>query len=187
MPAEQQPQPQSQQNVASSKQPSKHGHAASQAQPTPRKVRFNVGPYSFASIPQFRLALTYRAPRLSVPGPRCRRRGCLRYRLFCRPSPNRQKGCDQEDCPLRPFNVLFEDSSRAEAAQIPQRSWRVRKRKQLVVYTYPCPPIYARRLQIISILDIIKPPSIEAFKEVYCDYPSNFASFLRAQLMNVVQ
>jgi mitogen-activated protein kinase 1/3 len=54
MPAEQQSQ---QNNAAGSKQPSKHSHAASQAQPTPRKVRFNVGPYSFASIlPRVHLA-----------------------------------------------------------------------------------------------------------------------------------
>ena len=33
-------------------------------------------------------------------------------------------------------------------------------------------------MQIISILDIIKPPSIEAFKEVYCDYPLKFISLL---------
>ena len=44
MPTEQQSQPQSQQTNAGSKQPSKHSHAASQAQPAPRKVRFNVGP-----------------------------------------------------------------------------------------------------------------------------------------------
>ena len=143
MPAEQQPQPQSQQtNVAASKQPSKHGHASSQAQPAPRKVRFNVGPYSSTFIPASCSLSAFH--RFSVSGPRCRRRGCLRYRLFRRPPPNRQKGCDQEDCPLRPFNVLFEDSSRAEAAQIPQRSWRVRKRKRLVVYTHPCPPTYGR-------------------------------------------
>ena len=44
MPTEQQSQQQSQQkDAAATKQPSKHGHAASQTQPTPRKVRFNVG------------------------------------------------------------------------------------------------------------------------------------------------
>lgn len=43
-----------------------------------------------------------------------------------------------------------------------------------------------RLFQIISILDIIKPPSIEAFKEVYCNYPSNFPSIFCTQLMNTV-
>ena len=52
MPTEQQSQQQSQQNAAAAtKQPSKHSHTASQAQPAPRKVRFNVGPCSFTSIP----------------------------------------------------------------------------------------------------------------------------------------
>jgi serine/threonine protein kinase len=41
-----------------------------------------------------------------------------------------------------------------------------------------------RWFQIISILDIIKPPSIEAFKEVYCNYPSNFVSIFCGQLTN---
>jgi len=63
----------------------------------------------------------------------------------------------------------------------------MRKRAPPIDYTHTYLPAYDRWLQIISILDIIKPPSIEAFKEVYCDYPSNFASFLRAQLMDVVQ
>ena len=63
----------------------------------------------------------------------------------------------------------------------------MRKRALLIGYTHAYSTAYARRLQIISILDIIKPPSIEAFKEVYRDYPSNFASFFGAQLMNVVQ
>jgi mitogen-activated protein kinase 1/3 len=31
--------------AADTQKKSKHGHAASQAQPTPRKVRFNVGMY----------------------------------------------------------------------------------------------------------------------------------------------
>lgn len=43
-----------------------------------------------------------------------------------------------------------------------------------------------RLFQIISILDIIKPPSIEAFKEVYCNYPSNLPSIFCAQLTNAV-
>ena len=61
MPTEQQPQPQSQQSTAAgSKQSSKHGHATSQAQAAPRKVRFNVGPYPFLPIPYFSLVLTQR-------------------------------------------------------------------------------------------------------------------------------
>lgn len=40
MPTEQQNQ---QKDAAAAKQPTKHGHAASQTQPAPRKVRFNVG------------------------------------------------------------------------------------------------------------------------------------------------
>ena len=35
--------------AATTQKKSKHGHAASQAQPAPRKVRFNVGKYSFPS------------------------------------------------------------------------------------------------------------------------------------------
>ena len=47
---EQQNQQQNQQkDPATTKQPSKHGHAASQAQPAPRKVRFNVGSCSWFS------------------------------------------------------------------------------------------------------------------------------------------
>lgn len=117
--------------------------------------------------------------RLSVSGPRCRRRGCLRYRLFRCPPPNWQKGRDQKDCPLRPFNVLFENPSGVEATQVPQRSWCMRKRMLLAGYTHAYSSAYARQLQIISILDIIKPPSIEAFKEVYCEY-LGFGSFLCA-------
>jgi mitogen-activated protein kinase 1/3 len=33
--------------AAAAQKKTKHGHAASQAQPTPRKVRFNVGAFSF--------------------------------------------------------------------------------------------------------------------------------------------
>lgn len=54
MPIEQQSQqPSQQKDTATTKQPSKHGHAASQTQPAPRKVRFNVGscsPFSFANF-----------------------------------------------------------------------------------------------------------------------------------------
>ena len=124
--------------------------------------------------------------RLSVPGPRCRRRGCLWHRLFCRPSPNRKKGCDQEDCPLRPFNVLFEDSPGVKAAQISQRGRCMRKRKLLIGSTHPYLFAYLPRFQIISILDIIKPPSIEAFKEVYCDCSLTSTPFLSAKLINPI-
>ena len=82
---------------------------------------------------------SYTLHRFSVSGPRCRRRGCLRYRLFCRPSPNRQKGRDQEDCPLRPFDVLSEDSPGVEVAQIPQRGRRMRKCKPLINDIRVCP------------------------------------------------
>jgi mitogen-activated protein kinase 1/3 len=54
MPTEQQNQQQNQQKDAvAAKQPSKHGHAASQTQPAPRKVRFNVGSCSLFSPPNF--------------------------------------------------------------------------------------------------------------------------------------
>ena len=46
----------------------------------------------------------------------------------------------------------------------------MRKRKPSLVTPTTHRSAYAHWLQIISILDIIKPPSIEAFKEVYCDY-----------------
>ena len=128
MPTEQQPQQQSQQTTtAATKQPSKHGHAASQTQPAPRKVRFNVGSCSIPSIPPFSSRSSGSPHRLSVSGSRCRRRGCLWYRLLCCPSPNRQEGRNQEDCPIRPFNVLSEDSPGVEVTQIPQRGWRMRE------------------------------------------------------------
>jgi hypothetical protein len=68
MPTEQQPQPQSQQNTAATtKQPSKHSHASSQAQPAPRKVRFNVGPCLFSPTPPFSFVLTrYASQALSI-------------------------------------------------------------------------------------------------------------------------
>ena len=144
MPTEQQSQSQNQQNnAAGSKQPSKHGHAASQTQPTPRKVRFNVGSYFLYPFLRSTSCSPSTLHRFPIPGPRCCRRRCLRYRLFCCPSSNRQKGCDQEDRSLRPLNVLPEDSSGAQAAQIPQRGRCMRKREPLISYIRPYPSAHA--------------------------------------------
>lgn len=52
--------------------------------------------------------------RHTIPGPRCRRRRCLWYRLLCRPPTKRSQGCHQEDCSIRPLNVLFTNTARAQ-------------------------------------------------------------------------
>lgn len=77
---------------------SKHSHATSQAQPAPRKVRFNVGKGNHlrrASLPHPALL-----PRFAVPGARCRRRGCLRDRMLCRAQSQRTQGRHQENRPV---------------------------------------------------------------------------------------
>jgi hypothetical protein len=105
--------------TAATQKKTKHGHAASQAQPAPRKVRFNVGmhfPFYPRNVGGRRMI--YRHP---VSSPRRRGRGRVWNRLLGHPSTDWSQGCNKEDHAFRPLNVLLADASRAEAPQISER------------------------------------------------------------------
>jgi hypothetical protein len=107
----------------------KHGHAASQAQPTPRKVRFNVGMYfPFWPPNAGGRRITSRHP---VSSPRRRGRGRVWNRLLGDPSTHWSQGRNKEDHAFRPLNVLPADATRTEAPQIPQRGGCEREREYI--------------------------------------------------------
>lgn len=87
-------------------------------------------------------------------------------------SSERQESRHQEDRAIRALYVLSADSERAQVAQVLVRSRRLRECEKATeiavsrrVLTWV---LLLRPLKIISILDIVKPPTIEQFKEVYC-------------------
>ncbi len=104
--------------TAAAQKKTKHGHAASQAQPTPRKVRFNVGmyfPYCPCNVDGRRIVCRH-----PVSSPRCRGRGRVWNCLLSDPSADWSQGRDKENHAFRPLNVLPADTTRTEAPQIPE-------------------------------------------------------------------
>lgn len=106
----------------------------------------------------------------------------VRRRLLCNPPSVRSEGRHQEDRPLRSHHVLSENVARTQASQIARlsvaqvllhalTSLQLPGIQRLGECSLPFPPFSAYVTliiaQIISIVDIIKPPSLEAFKEVY--------------------
>jgi hypothetical protein len=84
------------------------------------------------------------------------RRGLRRGHLGCSPTVWHKSGY-QEDCPLRPRNVCPPHLAGAQAAQVLCRRRRQRKCE--------CSNAVTAHVEIISVLDIIKPVSYESFKE----------------------
>ncbi|KAG9019344.1 MAP kinase Pmk1 [Tulasnella sp. 427] len=112
----------------------KHGASASQSQPAPRKVRFNVGT-------QYQV--------LDVIGEGA-------YGIVCsalhRPSGRR---------------VAIKKIAPFEHSMFCLRTLRELKLLKFLSEAGVCENVLSVAIQIISILDIIKPPTIEQFKEVY--------------------
>lgn len=162
---------------------SKHSHAASQAQPAPRKVRFNVGA-CISQIVRGEGGMELEAGVcIQVHSTRCSMSsGRARTASFALRSTDRQ-GARSPSRRSRPSTTPCFASAPSASSSSSSSSPKLASVRTYVPALTPAPRQtavcavrvltavrlcrYVLRPQIISILDIIKPPSIEQFKEVY--------------------
>ena len=104
--------------------------------------------------------------RHSISSTRCRRRRRIWYCLFSGSSTKWTQSSYQEDRTFWSLHVLSTNPSRTQTTQVSKWSWCQRE----CAFTFSSVVSTDSHVltKIISILDIIKPPSLEAFKEVYC-------------------